>query len=97
MIWQIGAIGVLTYREGMLWSRRGLAVLTEELRRHYGANHEIVLYEASPFPVCAPRMERIPLAALPGAPVTLATTLVIVPTREACADPGMLARLGMSR
>ncbi|MEO8502593.1 MAG: SAM-dependent methyltransferase [Acidobacteriota bacterium] len=95
VIWQIGAIGVLTYREGMLWSRRGLAVLTEELRRHYAASHEIVLYEAAPFPVCEPRMERIRLNELPGAEVSLATTLVVSPSREARADAEMLARLGM--
>jgi len=95
VVWQIGAIGVLTYREGLLWSRRGLRVLTTELCRHYAAEHEVVLYEASPFPVCAPRMERLPLAKLGDAAVTLATTLVVEPGRAARADPRMLARLGL--
>lgn len=95
VVWQIGAIGVLTYREGMLWSRRGLRVLTAELRRHYSADHEVVLYEASPFAICEPRMERLPLARLARAEVTLATTLVVPPARAARADPAMLARLGL--
>jgi len=95
VVWQIGAIGVLTYREGLFWSRRGLRVLTAELRRSYSAKHEVVLYEASPFPVCEPRMQRLPLARLADSKVTLATTLVVPPEREARADPRMLARLGL--
>jgi len=95
VIWQIGAIGVLTYREGMLWSRRGLRVLTAELRRHYAADHEVVLYEASPFPICEPRMERLKLSRLGDARVTLATTLVVPPARAARADARMMARLGL--
>ncbi len=95
VLWQIGAIGVLTFRAGSLWSRKGLRILVEELRRHYRADHEVVIYEAAPFPVCAPRMERLPLSRLPKAEVTLASTLAVPPTREVRSDPEMLDRLGL--
>lgn len=95
VLWQIGAIGVLTFRPGSLWSRKGLRVLVEELRRHYRADQEVVIYEAAPFPVCPPRIERVPLARLAKAQVTLASTLVVPPTREVRSDPDMLAKLGL--
>ena len=95
VLWQIGAIGVLTYRPGTLWSRKGLRVLAEALRRHYRADHEVVVYEASPFPVCPPRIDRLPLAELPHAEVTLASTLAVPPTRAVRSDPEMLERLGL--
>jgi hypothetical protein len=95
ILWQIGAIGVLTYRSGDLWSRRGLRVLTEELRRAYPAEHEVTIYEAAPYPVCPPRIERLPLARLPRAAVTLASTLAVPPMGTPRADKFMLARLGM--
>lgn len=95
VLWQVGAIGVLTFRSGMLWSRRGLRVLTEELLRRYAPDHEVVVYEASSYPVYPARMERLPLSTLPRAAVTLATTLVVPPHGEARADATMLERLGM--
>lgn len=95
VLWQIGAIGVLTFRPGSLWSRKGLRVLVEALSRRYRPSHEVVIYEASPFPVCEPRMERLPLSRLARAEVTLASTLVVPPTREVRSDPDMLEKLGL--
>ncbi len=95
VVWQIGAIGVLTYREGMLWSRRGLRVLATELQRQYPPTHEVVLYEASPFAICEPRIDRLPLSRLGSAAVTLATTLVVPPARAARTDARMMALLGL--
>jgi hypothetical protein len=93
VLWQIGAIGVLTYRPGTLWSRRGLRVLREELGRHYRADHRVIVYEASPFPVCPPRIDELPLSRLPAAAVTIASTLVVPPTRALHSDQTMLDRL----
>ena len=84
---------MLTYRPGMLWSRKGLKVLAEVLGRQYRADQEVVVYEASPFPVCPPHIDRMPLSRLPRARVTLASTLAISPTREVHSDPEMLERL----
>lgn len=95
VLWQIGAIGVLTFRPGSLWSRKGLRVLVEALSRHYRPDHEVVIYEAAPFPVCAPRMDRMPLQRLARARVTLASTLVVAPAREVRSDPAMLEKLGL--
>jgi precorrin-3B methylase len=93
VLWQIGAIGVFTFRPGSLWSRKGLRVLAETLGRHYRPQQEVVVYEASPFPVCPPKIARLPLADLPRAEVTLASTLVVPPTRAVYSDPDMLERL----
>lgn len=95
VLWQIGAIGVLTYRPGSLWSRKGLRILTDELRRHYRSEQEVIVYEASPFPVCPPRIDRMALSKLPRARVTLASTLAIPPTRAVHSDPDMLERLDL--
>ncbi|MGH7336556.1 MAG: SAM-dependent methyltransferase, partial [Myxococcota bacterium] len=53
VLWQIGAIGVDDYRREALWSREGLWVLESDLRASYPAAHEVVLYEAAQYAVCA--------------------------------------------
>ncbi|HEU4630006.1 MAG TPA: SAM-dependent methyltransferase [Gemmatimonadaceae bacterium] len=90
VLWQVGGIGVLTYQRASLWSRQGLRVLVEVLSRHYPADHRVVLYEASPFPIVPPTILRVRLDALAGSAVTLGTTLYVPPLgddREAPAEP----------
>lgn len=83
VIWQIGAVGVVTHSQRRLWSRRGLRLLTEVLLRFYPPSHQVVRYEAAPYPVCRPVIERLPLSRLPRARVTMASTLYVPPLREA--------------
>ncbi len=97
ILWQVGAIGVATYEKEDLWNRDGLRVLAEALRQHYPADHEIVVYEASVYPVCEPFVLRIPLSALPGAKVSVISTLYVPPLRPAPLDLEMLDRLGLPR
>lgn len=94
VLWQVGVIGVRDFRKGELWNRRGLEVLSEDLLRHYPATHQVTLYEASPYPVCRPRILRLAVAELGGAPATVRTTLCVPPRELTPVDAEMLARLG---
>jgi Tetrapyrrole (Corrin/Porphyrin) Methylases len=93
ILWQIGVIGQAAYSEAPLWNRGGLAVLAEVLSGWYPAGHECVVYEAAMLPVCDPLILRVPLAELPAAAVTTASTLYVPPAGEAPVDPEMAARL----
>ncbi len=97
ILWQIGVIGVESYREDQLWSREGLAVLTEVLARLYPPEHACTIYEAAMLPVCDPVIRRVALGDLPQAPVTTASTLYVPPRKRAPVDPAMSERLGLRR
>jgi hypothetical protein len=79
---QAGAVGLTNYRSGSEPAREGLARLSEALVRLYGADHEAVVYEAADFPFCDPTIERVRLADLRDAPMTIRSTLY-VPRLEA--------------
>ena len=95
VLWQIGAIGVMDFRPGLLWSRKGLRVLTDVLLESYPRDHRITVYEASSFAMCAPRLDHMTLSRLPRARVTVASTLVVPPAGDARLDGKMLALLGL--
>ncbi len=90
---QIGVIGQPAHLEQPDWSR--LPLLVECLLAFYPPEHEVIAYEASPYPVVGPVIERVPLSALGEAKLTVGMTLVVPPVREAEADPTMVARLGL--
>jgi len=74
---QAGAVGLTKYRSGSEPAREGLARLSESLVRRYGADHEAVVYEAADFPFCEPTIERVRLADLRDAPMTIRSTLYV--------------------
>ncbi len=74
---QISVIGQSAHLEEPDWSR--LPLLVDYLRRFYPEDHEVIGYEASPFSVVRPIIERVPVAALATAPLTPAMTLVVPP------------------
>ncbi|MDZ3823785.1 MAG: SAM-dependent methyltransferase [Pseudoxanthomonas sp.] len=69
------------------------ALLVERLQRDYPRDHEVVVYEAATLAIAAPRIERLPLSALPEARLELQSTLVVPPAMPLRADPVMHARL----
>lgn len=95
ILWQIGAIGVSDFRDGDLWNPAGLEVLARVLAATYGADHDVVVYEAPPYPVCEPKRHACALRVLASAPVTLASTLYIRPLPARADDAAMRAALGM--
>jgi hypothetical protein len=73
-----------------------MSVLGERLEELYGAEHELVVYEATPFPVGRPMIERCAVRELADAGVTGLATLYVPPKGAAHRDAGMMARLGMT-
>ncbi|HET7929043.1 MAG TPA: SAM-dependent methyltransferase [Actinomycetota bacterium] len=94
ILWQISVIGG-SHTTGTV-DRFSLAILRDRLEALYGADHEVVVYEASPFPVGRPTIERCPVSGLAEAGVTGLSTLYVPPRDSARSDPGMMARLGMT-
>lgn len=93
ILWQIGGIGVFDFHSRPLWSRRGLEVLERTLLRTYPASHEVVVYEAVPYPTLPPKILSIPLAELAGADVSIRSTLYVPPLADRESDPAVLAAL----
>ena len=87
---QVYEAGDLVRRRPAIESRAALVVLQagvvrslDDLARalgdSYGAAHELVVYEASPYPGVAPRVEMVALAALPEAVLSERSTLYLPP------------------
>jgi precorrin-6B methylase 1 len=93
LLWQVAAVGV---RHGVTQpSAAGLQVLAKFLQDHYGPEHEVVLYEASPYPVFDPIVQRVRLGELPTADLTPMCTLYVPPKQPPPPNPDMFDRLGV--
>jgi uncharacterized protein YabN with tetrapyrrole methylase and pyrophosphatase domain len=95
VLWQIGTVGSVEAAEEA--QPTGLPVLVEILLEHYPAEHEVVVYEASPYPVFQPLADRMPLRDLTAARVTALATLYVPPLEPRPVDVTMLNRLGLPR
>jgi Tetrapyrrole (Corrin/Porphyrin) Methylases len=93
VLWQVGSIGISTFRPGVLWSPAGLRVLEEVLLRDYPSGHEVIVYEAPTFPVCRPKILRVPLRQLASSDVTGNSTLFVPPREGFDYDWEMVQRL----
>ena len=91
VLWQISVIG--NTRTGGTVNQAGLGILAERLSRFYGSDHQVTVYEASPFPVGRPMIERCSVPALPDADVTGLSSLYVPPSSEPVSDDAMRARL----
>jgi hypothetical protein len=82
VLWQIGLI----YERGVSYEGRqdprGMKDLARVLTRRYDSRHEVVLYEASPFPIADCRIEPCSLQNLPKAVVRTSTTLYVPPMQS---------------
>jgi precorrin-2 methylase len=89
ILWQAGVIGEASV--GRRKARRErLELLAAVLRRHYGRQHPVVLYEAAQFPVSDPRITRTRVSALASATVRPITTLYIPPKPPRRADAAIM-------
>jgi Tetrapyrrole (Corrin/Porphyrin) Methylases len=91
ILWQVGIVGGLRTTGEV--RRVGLEVLAERLTELYGAEHELVVYEATPFPVGRPMIERCAVTDLVDAGVTGLSTVFVPPKDAAPRDSDMIARL----
>jgi Tetrapyrrole (Corrin/Porphyrin) Methylases len=95
VLWQIGVVGELGYATEP--RRENLQLVVERLARSYPRGHEVILYEASPFPLVAdPFIQRLPFEELPDARVPLLATLVVPPARKPRRDRSVTKLLGLS-
>ena len=79
VLWQIGLVYQSSINFDAKPNRRGLRAITATLLETYASTHEVVLYEASPYPITSSRLEHLPLSALPKADVNFGTTLYVPP------------------
>jgi uncharacterized protein YabN with tetrapyrrole methylase and pyrophosphatase domain len=91
ILWQVGLVG--EWRFDAVPSMRGLPLLVERLLELYPAEHETILYEASPYPMCEPIVERVPLRAVAETEVSPVVTMVLPPREEPEFDQEMLERV----
>lgn len=92
ILWQIGVAGDRTlarFSTGAAFRQ----VLVELLASDYPPDHEVIAYEAATLPIASPRMERMPLSALPDANLRLETTLVVPPAVPMKRNHAVLNRL----
>lgn len=88
---QINVVGQDAHLEQPDWSR--LPVLADYLAEHYPAEHEVIGYEAPPYPIFPPVVERVPLSGLTTADLRPGMTLVVPPSTVGVPDPAMAERL----
>jgi uncharacterized protein YabN with tetrapyrrole methylase and pyrophosphatase domain len=93
VLWQIGTVGSSAAAEEATPS--GLGVLLEVLLELYPSDHEVVVYEASPYPGFDPMIRRLPLSTLDPEQVTAMSTLYVPPAKAAELDVTMVDRLGL--
>jgi hypothetical protein len=94
ILWQVGFLG--QFATPPPGSPLPLEVLTERLADSYPAEHELIVYQASPYAIVGPFCERLALADLPGFDVPPLATMVVPPAERTTVDVTMLDRLGLS-
>jgi hypothetical protein len=92
VLWQIAWLGNVRYSPTP--SQEHLPVLIEYLERFYPPDHESFLYEASPYAVGGPQIQRIRLSELPTTDISPMATLCIPPVSPPTPDREMIERLG---
>lgn len=90
---QVGAIGLVDFREEETPNREGLRVLARKLGEHYPASHRVALYRIAQLPIFDPSIDWVSLAELPEAPLAVFSTLYVPPLERRPLDREMLARL----
>lgn len=93
ILWQISVIGIATHKSKN--SQLGLKVLSEKLAQKYGADHEVIVYEAARYPVCPFIAHRTSLALLHDAPITGISTLVVPPKAKSQVDEEIIKALNL--
>jgi hypothetical protein len=85
ILWQVGAVGQKSARRGP--DPAALGILMDRLAGPYGLDHEVILYQASPYPIGGPAIERIRLGDLPIVDVPPMSTLYVPPSAKPSLDP----------
>jgi uncharacterized protein YabN with tetrapyrrole methylase and pyrophosphatase domain len=94
VLWQIGAIGTLDYRQN--YDSKALELLVERLHSIYQSDHECVLYEAAVYKVYESRITRTTISGLLQAGISGVSTLYVPPKHDRIPDLGVVHALGGS-
>lgn len=92
-LWQVDGIGKLDW--DLEPDPRGLQALADVLGELYPAQHEVVFYRASIYPIVPPLTEPVPLEALRTLAAAPAPTLYVPPLPRRPVDAAMAERLGL--
>jgi len=92
ILWQIGAIGDPTFNSNG-YKNSPLAILYHVLKQHYPSDHEVTIYEASPYSICDSIIQWIPLKKMSEAVVSAMSTLYVPPSERSFRDKVMLDQL----
>lgn len=92
ILWQVGVAGDRSYAR-FSTDVAYRQVLVDVLAREYPLEHKVFIYKAATLPTDKPRIDRIALAALPGADLDLHATLVIPPAADLLPDAAVRRRL----
>jgi uncharacterized protein YabN with tetrapyrrole methylase and pyrophosphatase domain len=95
VLWQLGTVGNSAAAEEA--APVGLAVLVDVLLASYPRDHEVIVYEASPYPGFDARVVTTALAELRPEHATAMSTLYVPPAKPPELDLTMLDRLGLPR
>ncbi|WP_157661779.1 SAM-dependent methyltransferase [Burkholderia ubonensis] len=96
IILQLGAVGDMGFRfRG--YDRRNMPVFVEYLQSFYGADHEVILYQAAQYPVCEPVIQKVAIRDIVAAKPTGITTLYIPPKTLPATNSEMVSRLGLGK
>jgi uncharacterized protein YabN with tetrapyrrole methylase and pyrophosphatase domain len=93
ILWQVAGVGMRT--GGVEPDRGGLRLLAQHLERRYGPDHQVVLYESSPYPIGEASIDRMRLCELGEADVTAMATLFVPPLRGRTLDRAAARALGV--
>jgi uncharacterized protein YabN with tetrapyrrole methylase and pyrophosphatase domain len=93
ILWQIGVAGDRTLARFSTGAAFREVLVDLLLAEGYPDSHEVIAYEAATLAISQPRMDRMPLSALPSAVLQLSTTLVIPPALALARNESVLDRL----
>lgn len=94
ILWQVGVIGQLAAGPA---TPDAMPALVERLAKDYPADHETIVYEASPYPFVAPLVRRVPLSELARVEIPALATLVVPAREKARLNLMILDHLGLPR
>jgi hypothetical protein len=88
ILFQIGCVGDFSFNSKG-FDGRHFPLLVQRLAEYYGDTHRVVLYEASAFSICAPRVDLVAIKDLTSVRINGITTMYIPPLRVATRDSAL--------
>ncbi len=94
ILWQLGRVGIADEPEtDDEINLEAVRLLADVLTETYSPDHEVTVYEASPYPAREPLIQPVRLRGLPAARISLSSTLYVPPARAAVIKPEMLSKV----